>query len=374
MLVVVGCIGLAACGGGSPAPTYPPLTGAHTVSVGDSNACAAMEDGTAVCWGLQAFGALGDGTSEVRPGPVAATGLAGVKSIETGDSQSCAIDGAGLVWCWGSNGFGQLANGTSSFGDNPTPSPTTENSGPMAALGAGSAHALCGVLASGAVECWGADVFGLAPAGSSAVFIAPTPLPGLTEARAVALGDFFGCALHADGTVSCWGSGALGQPDPSGTNPLSSSATPIRVAGVTGAVEIAAGRYHACARLADGDVWCWGSVGFGPQRSGTPVRVEALSGAVSLAAGDQVTCAVLTSGAVRCVGLIGAANDTVPGVARATSLSVGKGTACAVIADGTIKCWGRRAGGLLGDGRWDAGDESHVAVTVIAPGSARLPP
>jgi hypothetical protein len=29
--------------------------------------------------------------------------------------------------------------------------------------------------------------------------------------------------------------------------------------GLTGVVQLAAAQNHACARLTDGDVWCWGS-------------------------------------------------------------------------------------------------------------------
>lgn len=359
MLVVVGCVGLAACGGGSPGPTYPPLTGARAVSVGTDSACATMNDGSAVCWGLNVNGSLGDGNSDSHLGPSVVKDLAGVQSIETGQGQSCAIGDAGLVWCWGSNSFGQLANGEASFRDHPTPALTTELSGPMIALATSDTRALCGVLTTGTVECWGSDIFGLAPPTSHGYWISPTPLPGLTGVRALALGDFFGCALLADGTVSCWGSGALGQAG----EVLSTSATPLPVAGLTGAVEIAAGRYHACARLTNGDVWCWGSIAFDATSTGAPVRVAPLSDSVSISARVQATCSVQTSGAVRCAGLVTA------NVAHATSVSVGDGYACAVIDDGTIKCWGDRNFGVLGNGQADVPPDPTIAVTVAAPGS-----
>src|SRR5690606_31121419 len=61
------------------------------------------------------------------------------------------------------------------------------------------------------------------------------------------------CAL-ARGEVYCWGIGLLGQLG----REVEQARDPLRVEGVEGAVEIAAGERHTCARLADGRVMCWG--------------------------------------------------------------------------------------------------------------------
>jgi alpha-tubulin suppressor-like RCC1 family protein len=332
-----------------------------------------MDDGTVACWGLDSFGALGGGADvDVHVGPVAVKGLTGVKAIEAGNSQTCAIDDTGRVWCWGSNAFGALANGHADFRDNPMATLTTENTGPMAAVRANGRDSLCGVLTSGLMECWGSVQYGV-PVPEDAHWLSPTEFPGLTDVRDVALGDFYGCALRNDGTVWCWGSGPLGRDNGSPTDTLSFSETPLLVAGLSGVVEIGAGQVHACARLADGAVWCWGALGYGLPDSAVPVHVEALSGAVSLAASELMTCAVLTSGAVRCADALGPVTD-VPGVAHATSVSVRDDTACAVIAGGMIKCWGDQATGLLGDGYTGWGRPNPTEpVTVAAPGSVPVP-
>ena len=56
--------------------------------------------------------------------------------------------------------------------------------------------------------------------------------------------------------------------------------TPVRIDGLTDAVEIDAGESFACARRADGSVWCWGANHLGQLGNGggdeqyAPVAVQ----------------------------------------------------------------------------------------------------
>src|SRR5262249_42707398 len=69
----------------------------------------------------------------------------------------------------------------------------------------------------------------------------------------------FGCALLADHTVSCWGDNQWGMFGNGATTrgigdlPPSPAAT-----GLTDAIAIATGPYHACAIRASREVVCWG--------------------------------------------------------------------------------------------------------------------
>jgi alpha-tubulin suppressor-like RCC1 family protein len=364
---VSSCLFLTACGG-ETGGADPPLTGARAVSMGDFHACAALDDGTARCWGSNLFGALGGGNADPTVGTVTVKGLTGVGALEVGQSSTCAIGTAGAVSCWGQNLWGELGIGPSSAdgkGPESVPTPVAASlSGPARALSAGAFHFMCAALEDGTVECWGWPVF--TPGAPASV--SPTNVAGVTNARAVAAGSGFVCALLDDGTVSCLGSGALGQND-ANSNLLSTSATPLLVPDLADVVELAAGDTHACARLVDGTVKCWGSVGYGSAGSTRPETVSALSGAVSLAAGGQSTCAVLTNGTVVCLGALGnTGGSPVPGVANATSVTVGPTAACAVIGDGTIRCWGDTSHGLLGDGGtidFNSVPKSESGVTVV---------
>ena len=66
------------------------------------------------------------------------------------------------------------------------------------------------------------------------------------------------CALVADRTVSCWGSNGSGQLAAS-PRELTESRDPRPIAGLSGVVQIVAGRHHSCARDQQGVVRCWGA-------------------------------------------------------------------------------------------------------------------
>ena len=132
--------------------------------------------------------------------------------------------------------------------------------------------------------------------------------------------------------------------------------------------QLAIGRDHACARLDNGGVWCWGQNDQGqigdPSLidSSTPVQVMGLSEVAEVAVGQDHSCARLESGAVRCWGSgsdgqlgDGGTDDTVAepvavdGIDDAIALALGDDFSCALEGDGTISCWGEGDDGQLGD-------------------------
>lgn len=89
--------------------------------------CARLGDGTARCWGYNARGALGDGTTTNRAAPTTvlrpdgAGPLTGVRQIVTGGLHTCAVVAGGEVLCWGRNASGQLGDGTTANRALPVP-------------------------------------------------------------------------------------------------------------------------------------------------------------------------------------------------------------------------------------------------------------
>ncbi len=135
----------------------------------------------------------------------------------------------------------------------------------------------------------------------------PAPSCGTDDRLAqLAIGRDHACARLDNGGVWCWGQNDQGQ---IGDPRLIDSSTPVQVAGLSKVVEVAVGQDHSCARLESGAVRCWGSGSDGQLGDGSaddtaaePVAVDGLDDAVALALGDDFSCALDSSGVVWCWG------------------------------------------------------------------------
>jgi alpha-tubulin suppressor-like RCC1 family protein len=185
------------------------------------------------------------------------------------------------------------------------------------------------------------------------------------------------CALDRSGNVYCWGGTGHSYQQIAGQFGVSATmevTQPVRVEGVTGAVDIAAGEEHICAQLADARLVCWGSNSGGQLGAGatppypypwhSPVTVTTYSGvAAHVTAGGYHTCAITGTGSIVCWGANGygqlgggvfspavTQTVTVSGMAAAIQVSAGRQHTCALTADSRVYCWGRNHVGQLGNG------------------------
>jgi len=103
---------LKAGGMGAVHATPGPVAGLADVvqlATGWRHACARTSSGAVRCWGDNAFGQLGDGTTTPRAVPVAIPGK--FTAIATGRNDTCGVR-EDKTLCWGRNEEGQLGDGT----------------------------------------------------------------------------------------------------------------------------------------------------------------------------------------------------------------------------------------------------------------------
>ncbi len=333
------------------------------VTATESHTCALTSAGGVQCWGRNAEGQLGIGTTtppydqSTVPLPVCASGswngtscsggaFTGVYGISAGPSafHACATVIYLILECWGSNSDGQVGNGTS--GNvilNPTIVQCAGNgsycsNGILAGVTsiATGFHHTCALDLAGYVWCWGYNSLGSLGDGTTASrSIAKrvcatgsgqdcpngTLLSGVT---AIAAGYDSVCALLTSGGLKCWGSNSSGQ---LGDGTTTYRPLPVDVSGLTsGVASVAAGEFHTCAVLTGGSVKCWGYNGDGELGDGT--QVPKTTPVSVCATGSGVSCSALT------------------GVSKVTG---GAGHTCVITTTNSVKCWGVQAFGALGN-------------------------
>jgi len=109
---------------------------------GDASQFCAIDAGVVYCWG----NFTSTPTEVVLSKPAVSVGVGG------NPGHACAVLNDGTVWCWGSNANGQLGNGTTT--DSSTPVQVSSISG---ATQVGVLYASTCAIASGDVYCWGND-------------------------------------------------------------------------------------------------------------------------------------------------------------------------------------------------------------------------
>lgn len=75
--------------------------------------CAIEVDSGVTCWGLNARGQLGDGTTQSRHKLVVVDGTIGATLLSAGGEHVCAVLADETLRCWGDNRYGQLGDGGS---------------------------------------------------------------------------------------------------------------------------------------------------------------------------------------------------------------------------------------------------------------------
>lgn len=334
--------------GGPPANTSTrPCDGGACVRVVEIAAstetvCARGDDGGVWCWG----GMLASSAEWVRPvrtTNVSAHRLVGLTAVGTIDTSEDAVFA--------------LQEGQPP-GAIHLPGEAVPETGPAPVLRAAGGGQICDVDQSGSLTCRGMycshvdlnfNMF--------AKHDETEPLKTPFQPAALTAGTDFLCILSAEGAVACRGAGTGGELGSGQVSRCEPDFLPA--AGLSSTVsQLAAGAHHACARLCDGSVRCWGTftedhafpggrteetTGFGL----SPRVIEGLRDVTQVAAGRDEACAVRTDGSLVCW------SPTSDGVVKLREISgltgvvevaVGGGFRCVRTREGTVMCMGDGSG------------------------------
>jgi len=358
------------------------LANIKQVAGGTNHTCVLTNSGGVKCWGGNRYGQLGDGTTTDRYVPTNVSGLdSGVINISAGRVYTCAVLSGGSAKCWGENAAGQLGDGTTT--DRLVPTNVVQSfASAVLSISAGIYHT-CGVTVIEAkVRCWGLNVSGQLGDGTTTNRLVPTEVSGLTDVTTVSAHGGHTCAFTNAGGMKCWGANGLGQ---LGDGTTTGHLVPTDVLGLASGVKsIATSNSYTCAVTGSSGVKCWGTNDEGQLGDGTtidrlvPTDVAGLtSGVDSVSTQNSHTCALTSTGGVKCWGnnengQLGDGSTTervlptdVAGLATGiTSISVALYHTCALTTSGGVKCLGWNGYGQLGDGTTT---DRHVATDVIDP-------
>tara|TARA_B110001452_G_scaffold107827_1_gene89405 strand:- start:4607 stop:6436 length:1830 start_codon:yes stop_codon:yes gene_type:complete len=373
------------------------------IDTGAAHTCGILENGSAMCWGRDTYGQLGDGgeaTNNIRPSTyVDVPNDVTISQIFTGPYRTCVLLSNDGTNCWGFNENGQSGDESTNTYKSPT-NPVNFPDGRVAkSIGMGHKHT-CAILDNDQLACWGADLYGALGNGEStsedeyAPVIISTPADRTTVK--VEAGVSHTCILMDDGGIMCWGRDNVGQlgngeSNPTAYAPASDTILPEgRVA-----MDLSVGNEHACAILDNGSAVCWGMNNYGQlgdnsttnAKSPTFVHLPNGTKATKISSGSAHTCATIDNGSLYCwghnknsrlgIGTSGGVH-TIPMFVSANQsiveISASAEHTCVLSENGSISCWGRNNYGQLGLGHTGERNTPNQLDWNIAPFSSTYGP
>ncbi len=365
------CVGLNSQGqlgiGSTTDQSKPQLvSGGYNFSVLDNagypdsvHMCGILVNGSAICWGRNAEGQLGDNSTTQRTSPVAVNGSYNFTQISVGRYHTCGILINGTALCWGRNDKGQLGDNTTIAHNIPGPLVGDYN---FSMISSGD-DSTCGILVNGSGMCWGRAEYGaLGDGQSSSNKIVPTNISGDYNFTYITNGNQVACGILVNGSAVCWGGNKIGSFLGNGVQ--ASSNVPVGVSGDYNFTYLEQGYASVCGILVNGSVKCWGrnnqaALGDGTKTSRlSPVDVSGNYNFSGLSIGYGFVCGLLTNGSLACwgensYGQLGkstgsSSSYTSPilflhgdvSSSSYASFAFGDFHGCGLLYDGNVTCWG----------------------------------
>jgi len=254
------------------------------------SASLSMSNAPLRAWGYNAYGQLGNGTTNNagRPG----LAMNGVVAAAAGGFHSLCVAADGTLWTMGENNLGQLGDGTTNNAALPTAVASN-----VVAVAAGTGHSLY-VTTEGTL--WGMGYNGYGQLGNGTTNSSWLPIAVASNVVAVAAGRSHSLFLTADGTL--WGMGINNV----GQLGSGSGLAYLPVAIASNVVAVAAGAAHSLFLRLDGTLWATGWNNYGQLGNGTTITptapVVVASTVVAMAAGNSHSLFVKADGSLWAMG------------------------------------------------------------------------
>lgn len=317
-------------------------TGVSDVFAGGDSTCA-IKSSTLYCWGRNDQGQLGDGTTTNRnvATPVAAPfntsgSVMSSGGFAMGPGHSCATSFAGSygLYCWGDNAFGQIGDGTTTDRLVPTAVSNMDNTQGRraAAISAGTTCAVgTGTVSNRkAVKCWGLNDVGQVGDGTTTNRHTPTLVTGAFTNDAtntsmnVAGGGKTMCA-HVGVSLYCWGNNSSKQITSAATANFTSATLIVAAGSFTNNANLGNDAIAVSTSITNGFVcygrYCWGDNTWGQlSQNNTTAAPLAVNTKIGIVTADAVAAPTIVSATfgtnpgkivVRLSGLISGANVNV---------------------------------------------------------------
>lgn len=325
-----------------PAPVYAAL------SVGPTHACALDVEGRAFCWGTNARGELGDGSTQNRDQPELVGGSHRFVEIDAGYGRTCAITTDGDLWCWGwHDGAGRTL-----------PVPVEVDASGWRSVSVASYDATVGTF-------WGATMCAI----DSVERAFCEGEQGFTEVApglqwsSLSVSELHACGVTPTGAGFCWGRNQtrqLGLNEPRWGQFTDAVPAPSPTSGVWS--ELVAGNGYTCGTSTTGVTSCWGvgelmalgtdTLSEWEEWLGVAEPVRLLNGALAVAdlvpgsfrswSSQHATCGFAVFGdrrAAICWGDGQGVTHVAFGRIEWRHIGLGEGEACGLTSDGEILCW-----------------------------------
>jgi len=328
---------------------------ASSIQTGNAFSCALTTERGIKCWGQNAYYQLGTVTPEANSyTPMAVNGLqGGVREITIGSEHGCAITDDDTLYCWGSNAGGQVGIGSTSTRVLPTAVMSNVKTA------AANTKSTCAITNNNDIFCWGDGGNGVLGNGTIADKLTPTQVTGTGKFKAISGRGSYYLAVHIDGSIWGWGNNSykvLGAG--------SASYIPVKIFEGYDQKAIYTGHQNACLIDSNNGLKCWGSnnngqFGFGIAGGSytEPTSIPGMeTGVTSVGIGMSSRMCVVKTSVLYCAGYNangslgnGSYDDSytfqqpVGLTANAVSVSTGNGHTCGTFSDKGVKCWGNNS-------------------------------